>query len=229
MAVVDTQVIDWKAGYPGIDTNTPTQATVVGTFVDDEIRNIKHVVREENFTGEYLRPGIRSVGTPYSLNRISSTQFSTNYPSSAFNYGRSLGAMDNAGVLMPVVCGSITGGGLGTIITLAPNLAANLLPAVLSEIYIGAYKPGGPALVFQAHGKLALPATGTGPFTIPLERAMPSTGYYTSVAVLSAAGASDPVDALTVKVIARTKLSVDIIRFAAATGTTASVLAILPA
>lgn len=68
MPLTDTNITKWNADYTGADTNSPTGATSMAGVLDDELRNIKSVVRAESESKQWERWGL----TP---TYVSATQF----------------------------------------------------------------------------------------------------------------------------------------------------------
>lgn len=55
MPLSDTDIIDWADDYTGADTNTPTDTQLINGQLDDEVRNIKSVVRAESRAKQWER------------------------------------------------------------------------------------------------------------------------------------------------------------------------------
>lgn len=53
--VSDTSIEDWKADYTGLDTNGPADSDLTASLVDDQIRNIRSVVRAESTNKEWIK------------------------------------------------------------------------------------------------------------------------------------------------------------------------------
>lgn len=68
MPLTDTSITDWHDDYTGADTNTPTDSQSISGQLDDEVRNIKSVVRGESNYKNWEQPGL----TP---TYVSSTSF----------------------------------------------------------------------------------------------------------------------------------------------------------
>lgn len=61
----DSQIIQWKNDYNGADTNVPQGSDIVGSWLDDQLRIIKNVVRAESVNKQWERwAGLYGTLTP---------------------------------------------------------------------------------------------------------------------------------------------------------------------
>lgn len=58
MVLLDTMITDWQSDYLSADTNSPADGAKILTTLDDEVRNIKSVVRAESEAKEWVRLGL---------------------------------------------------------------------------------------------------------------------------------------------------------------------------
>ncbi len=76
-AVSDTSIITWQDNYPTTDTNTPAGTDSMAGVLDDQLRNIKSVVRQESENKQWIRYlGLQSAPSTSAPSYISSTSFS---------------------------------------------------------------------------------------------------------------------------------------------------------
>ena len=142
MAVVDTKITDWFNDYGGTDSNTPVGATLVGTNWDDEIRNMKSVVRDESLNKAWERYGLV-------YTRVNATQFTIDGDHTAkCPVNRKILALHDNGVTAvgAINSASYSGGTLKTTVNVTFDIFGSALNSDLNEIRFSCLLPVGGAV-----------------------------------------------------------------------------------
>jgi len=138
--VTDTDIAQWQDDYTAADTNTPKGPSFISTLLDDELRNIKSVVRKLSKFSTWT-----PLAVPVTINDSSSVTIPGNWVD-VNKFNQKMMLLDASGnPWIGYITNMVYSGG-NTVVSLTADIHGTAMPTSISAAYLSAIAPLGNAL-----------------------------------------------------------------------------------